>query len=107
MEHSFLSPRTAQYISAYASTYPGNFENSPEMQRVRGYVHQNIRKCESHDLDIVASMPRATLVPRRSGGFVWDDCILLDVPITRTNADALKTLATVFQGPPTVRPPYK
>jgi hypothetical protein len=99
MEHSFLSPRTAQYISAYASTYPKNFENSPEMQIVRDYVHRNIRKCEAQDLDVLASMPRATLVPRRSGQLAWDDCVLLDIPVTRTNADALKTLAAVFHGP--------
>jgi hypothetical protein len=102
MEHSFLSPRTAQYISAYASTYPKNFENSPEMQIVRDYVHRNIRKCEAQDLDVLASMPRATLVPRRSGQLAWDDCVLLDIPVTRTNADALKTLAAVFHGPPRV-----
>jgi len=102
IEHTFLSPRTSQYISAYASTYPENFENSSEMQKIRDHVHQNLRKCEARDLDILASMPRATLTPRSSGGFSWDECILLDVPITRTNPDALKTLATVFHGPPRV-----
>ncbi|KAF2687495.1 hypothetical protein K458DRAFT_333973 [Lentithecium fluviatile CBS 122367] len=100
IEHSLLSPRTAEYIGAYASSYPENFENSPEMPAVRDYIHRNIRKCEAQDLNILASMPRASLIPRRSGRFAWDDCILLDLPITRTNADALKTLATVFHGPP-------
>ncbi|KAJ4305471.1 hypothetical protein N0V90_001002 [Kalmusia sp. IMI 367209] len=100
LEHSFLSPRTAQYISDYASTYPENFENSAELQLIRTYLHRNIRKCEPHDLSILASMPRATLIPRRATSLAWDDCILLDVPITRTNPDALKTLAAVFHGPP-------
>ncbi|KAF1959721.1 hypothetical protein CC80DRAFT_466808 [Byssothecium circinans] len=99
LEHSFLSPRTAQYISDYASNYPDNFENSAEMPIVRNYLHQNIRKCEPHDLSILASMPRATLVPQRSGTLFWDDCVVLDIPITRTNPDALKTLAAVFHGP--------
>lgn len=102
LEHSFLSSRTAQYISDYASNYPENFENSPEMSTIRNYVHRNIRKCEANDLNVVASMPRSSLVPRRSSGLVWDDCVILDMPITRTNQDALKTLATVFHGPPKV-----
>ena len=69
---------------------------------MRNYVHRNIRKCEARDLNIIASMPRATLIPRSrsSSLLVWDDCVILDLPITRTNQDALKTLATVFHGPP-------
>lgn len=100
LDHSFLSPRTAQYISEYASTYPENFENSAELPTIRTYLHRNIRKCESHDLSILAAMPRATLIPRSTTGLIWDDCILLDIPIARTNPDALKTLAAVFHGPP-------
>ncbi|KAH3980556.1 hypothetical protein HBI95_104290 [Parastagonospora nodorum] len=99
IEHSFLSSRTAKYISDYASTYPENFENSDDMPIIRNYVHRNIRKCEASTLDIIASMPRSTLIPRRGTGLVWDECVILDMPITRTNPDALKTLATVFHGP--------
>lgn len=100
LEHSFLGGRTAHYIAEYASTYPENFENSPELQTIRQYVHRNIRKCEANDLTIVAAMPRATLIPRRSTGLAWDDCVILDIPVKRTNQDALKTLGTVFHGPP-------
>jgi hypothetical protein len=69
------------------------------MPKIRDYVHRNIRKCEAQDLNIIASLPRSTLIPRRGSGFAWDDCIILDMPIARTNQDALKTLATVFHGP--------
>ncbi|KAH9877212.1 hypothetical protein IAQ61_002575 [Plenodomus lingam] len=100
LEHTFLSSRTSQYISDYASTYPENFESSAEMPTIRDYVHRNIRKCEATNLNIIASMPRSTLIPQRSTGYAWDDCVLLDLPITRTNPDALKTLATVLGGPP-------
>ncbi|KAJ4322829.1 hypothetical protein N0V94_002210 [Neodidymelliopsis sp. IMI 364377] len=100
VEHSFLSSRTAKYISDYASTYPENFENSPEMTTIRDHVHRNIRKCEASTLSIIASMPRSTLIPRRGSSFTWEDCIILDMPVTRTNQDALKTLATVLHGPP-------
>ncbi|KAI2474412.1 hypothetical protein Ptr902_11350 [Pyrenophora tritici-repentis] len=100
IDHSFLSSRTAQYISDYAVHYPENFENSEEMPVIRNYVHRNIRKCEASDLNVIASMPRSTLVPQRASGPAWDDCVIADMPITRTNQDALKTLATVFRGPP-------
>jgi hypothetical protein len=99
IEHSFLSSRTAHYISEYASTYPENFEKSAEMPAIRTYVHHNIRKCEASTLSILASMPRSTLIPRHGSDLAWDECIILDMPITRTNPDALKTLATIFHGP--------
>jgi hypothetical protein len=94
-----LSSRTAHYISEYASSYPENFENSPEMPTIRTYVHHNIKKCEASTLNIIASMPRSALIPRRGTDLAWDECVILDMPITRTNQDALKTLATIFHGP--------
>ncbi|KAI4711119.1 hypothetical protein J4E89_003683 [Alternaria sp. Ai002NY15] len=100
LDHSFLSSRTAQYISDYASHYPENFEKSSEMPTIRNYVHRNIRKCEASDLNIIASMPRSTLIPQKASGPSWDDCVITDMPITRTSQDALKTLATIFHGPP-------
>ncbi|KAI4921800.1 hypothetical protein J4E90_000227 [Alternaria incomplexa] len=100
LDHSFLSSRTAQYISDYASHYPENFEKSSEMPTIRNYVNRNIRKCEASDLNIIASMPRSTLIPQKASGPSWDDCVITDMPITRTNQDALKTLATIFHGPP-------
>ncbi|KAF2111735.1 hypothetical protein BDV96DRAFT_614593 [Lophiotrema nucula] len=101
LEQSFLGSRTAHYIAEYASHYPENFEVSVEMKTIRKFVHRNIRKCEASDLHILASMPRSTLIPRTpSGAFDWTDSPLLDIPVTRTNQDALKTLAAVFHGPP-------
>lgn len=104
MEHSFLSGRVAHYISEYASHYPEDFEASHAVEKVRKYIHRNIRNCNPNDLSILASMPRRTLTPRTSTGLAWDDCVLLDVPLTRTNPDALKTLAAVFHGPAKVSP---
>jgi len=70
------------------------------MPVIRNYVHHNLHRCEANDLNIIAAMPRSTLTPRLSSGIAWDECILLDLPITRTTPEALKTLATVFHGPP-------
>ncbi|KAF2033617.1 hypothetical protein EK21DRAFT_86105 [Setomelanomma holmii] len=100
IEQSFLGSRLAHYISEYASTYPENFEKSEEMPAIRNFVHRNIRKCEPSTLSIIAAMPRSTLIPRRATSLAWDECVILDMPITRTNQDALRTLATIFHGPP-------
>jgi hypothetical protein len=70
------------------------------MPTIRDYVHRNIRKCEASTLNIIASMPRSTLIPQRGASLVWDECVITDMPITRTNPDALKTLAIIFHGPP-------
>ncbi|ORY14248.1 hypothetical protein BCR34DRAFT_599240 [Clohesyomyces aquaticus] len=99
VEHSFLSSRAANYISDYASTYPETFENSEEAKVIQQYLHHVIRNCDSNDLHILSSVPRCTLVPRKSTGLEWDDCLLLEIPIRASNPDALKTLATVFKGP--------
>jgi hypothetical protein len=105
MEQSFLGSRTAHYISEYAITYPENFENSPELGRIRHFIQRNIGRCEPNDLNILVSMPRQTLIPRTSTGFAWGDSVLLDVPIIKTRPEALKALATIFHGPPKVHSP--
>ncbi|CAI6340401.1 unnamed protein product [Periconia digitata] len=99
IEQTFLSPRTAQYISNYVSHYPDDLEHSPELTVLRNFLNCNIRRCEPHDLSILASMPRASLMPRNDHYFVWDDCVILDLPIQRSNPDILKTLAAIFHGP--------
>jgi hypothetical protein len=101
-EKSFLASRTAHYIAEYATTYPENFEKSSDVEAIRQFVHRNVRKCEPNDLSIIAAMPRASLVPQTLTGLAWDDVVILDIPIRRTNENALKTLATVFHGPPNV-----
>lgn len=102
MEQNFLASRTSHYISEYVITYPENFEKSPELSVIRQFIQRNIGNCEPNDLNILVSMPRQTLIPRTSTGFAWGDSVLLDVPIIKTRPEALKTLATVFHGPPKV-----
>ncbi|KAF1968841.1 hypothetical protein BU23DRAFT_540601 [Bimuria novae-zelandiae CBS 107.79] len=101
LEHSFLGPRTALYLSDYASTYPQNFSSSPELPTILAYLARTLPKCEPHDLSILAAMPRATLIPLTpTGSPAWDAALHLALPVTRTTPDALKTLAAIFHGPP-------
>jgi hypothetical protein len=100
LEHSFVRSGSAHYIAEYASYYPKNFEDSPDLHAIMQYIKRNIHKGEPGDLSILAAMPRSCLIPRSPTGFVWDGCVVLDIPIAKTNADVLKTLATIFHGPP-------
>ncbi|OCK78571.1 hypothetical protein K432DRAFT_383765 [Lepidopterella palustris CBS 459.81] len=98
-EQTFLHGPASNYISIYASGYPEDFEKSPEMKVVRDRLDLTIKQCKAEDLHILASMPRTSLIPHRATGLAWDECALLSIPIRVTNADALKTLATIFHGP--------
>ncbi|KAK7533884.1 uncharacterized protein J3D65DRAFT_556616 [Phyllosticta citribraziliensis] len=96
-EVSYLYRPTANYLSKYASTYPSDFETSGP---IRKRVLARIMDSPIHDLHVLSSLPRATLLPESEA--LWDSKPLALVPLNRhTNADALRTLATVFHGPDT------
>ncbi|KAF2198235.1 hypothetical protein GQ43DRAFT_170224 [Delitschia confertaspora ATCC 74209] len=99
IEQSFLGSRVANYVSVYVSTYPDDFEDGPEVQKIRERSALATKKCEPDHLHVLASMPRTSLVPRISNRLEWTECPVFSLPITRTNPDALKTLATIFHGP--------
>ena len=99
IEHSFLGGRIANYVSAYASIYPDNFEQSPEKKTILQWLSQVIRKCEIDDLHVLASLPRTSLLQGTQSGSIWTDTPVLSLPIKRTTPEALKTLATIFHGP--------
>lgn len=100
LEHSVVMSSSGDYISQYVSHYPEDVERSPELHTIMQHIMRNIRKGQASDLKILSAIPRSSLVPRSSGGFAWDSCVVLDIPIAKTNADFLKTLATIFHGPP-------
>ncbi|KAK8170993.1 hypothetical protein BKA80DRAFT_315059 [Phyllosticta citrichinensis] len=96
-EVSYLYRPTANYLSRYASTYPSDFETSGP---IRKRVLARIMDSPIHDLHVLSSLPGATLLPESEA--LWDSTPLALVPLNRhTNADALRTLATVFHGPDT------
>ncbi|OCL10015.1 hypothetical protein AOQ84DRAFT_316089 [Glonium stellatum] len=108
IEQTFLRSPASNYVSVYASTYPENYERSRDMKIVHAKLNHSIGNCKPEDLHILASVPRTSLVPRISTGLAWDECPALFIPIKTINADALKTLATIFRGPiepETVYPP--
>ena len=53
----------------------------------------------SHDLHVVASLPRIALLPQNRLGVSRQSSPLLSIPSKSTNADALNTLASICRGP--------
>lgn len=108
MESMFLYGPSANYIATYASLYPRHFQASTMPKQVNGrlmdaltlssskWVHAESPK---HDLHILASLPRATLLPTAEGPAAWATSPLSLLPTKATNPDVLNTLATVFHGP--------
>ncbi|MCJ1247535.1 hypothetical protein MMC30_004749 [Trapelia coarctata] len=105
LDITYVYPRSAEYVAAYASRYPPHLLRSGQNDAVK--IVERLSKVLSRwpssnwghgksptpDLHVLASLPRATLLqdPSKSPFF--------DIPVNPPNADALNTLATVFCGP--------
>ena len=109
LEGMFLYGPAANYIATYASLYPNHFLASTMPKRVNERLMQALelssarwahQESPKHDLHLIASLPRATLLPRAEGVAAWKVTPLSLLPSKATNPDALNTLATVFHGPP-------
>ncbi|KAI5360677.1 hypothetical protein Slin15195_G085930 [Septoria linicola] len=106
MEAMFLYGPAANYIATYASRYPDHFSASDMPQQAKArlsvvfdqspakWAHAESPK---HDLHLLASLPRDTLLPSSRG---WHSSPLSQLPSKATNPDVLNTLATIFNGPP-------
>ena len=108
MESMFLYGPSANYLATYASLYPRHFQASNMPKRVNArlmealaissakWAHSDSPK---HDLHLLASLPRATLLPSAEGPAAWATTPVSLLPSKATNPDALNTLATIFHGP--------
>jgi hypothetical protein len=109
MESMFLYGPAANYIATYASLYPRHFQASTMPKQVNGRLMDALTMSSSkwahaespkHDLHLLASVPRATLLPTAEGPAAWATSPLSLLPTRATNPDVLNTLATIFHGPP-------
>lgn len=109
LDLQFLYAPSAQYLAVYAEQYPNHFLSSSLRQRVIARLQQSLdlsparwahSDSPKRDLHLLASLPRACLLPETGGGQVsWNSSPLALIPSKLTNADALNTLATIFRGP--------
>lgn len=105
LDITYLYPRAADYVAAYASHYPSQLLQSSQgdaekiIERLSKVLSRWPSSNWAHgkpptsDLHVLASLPRAILTrdPSTSPFF--------DIPVNPPNMDALNTLATVFRGP--------
>lgn len=108
MESMFLYGPSANYIATYASLYPRHFQASSMPKQVNDRLMNALTLSSSkwahaespkHDLHLLASLPRATLLPSAEGPAAWATSPLSLLPTKATNPDVLNTLATIFHGP--------
>ncbi|KAL9083833.1 MAG: hypothetical protein Q9159_005558 [Coniocarpon cinnabarinum] len=108
LDLTFLSGPSAQYMSTYVFEYPNAFLRD----QIQPAVLQRLSRALSisagqwaqgqspkHDLNVLASLPRVSLLPQMGMGVGRHSTPLLLVPCKNTSADALNTLATIFRGP--------
>lgn len=108
MESMFLYGPSANYIATYASLYSRHFQASTMPKQVNDRLMDALSLSSSkwahaespkHDLHLLASLPRVTLLPTAEGPAAWATSPLSLLPSKATNPDALNTLATIFRGP--------
>lgn len=109
MDLQFLYAPSAHYLAVYAEQYSNHFMGSSLKQRVIARLHQSFDMSPArwahsdspkHNLHLLASLPRACLLPESGvGQAAWNSSPLSLIPSKLTNADALNTLATIFRGP--------
>ena len=108
VESMFLYGPAANYIATYASSYPDHFLASQMPKQVNDRLMKSLDLSHSkwahadspkHDLHLVASLPRQSLLPGRVGNGAWSSSPVSLLPSRSTNPDVLKTLAAVFYGP--------
>ena len=104
LDITYLYPRSAEYVAAYASHYSSHLLRSDEgdAPKIANRLSMVLSrwpssnwghgKSPASDLHVLASLPRAILArdPSTSPFF--------DIPVNPPNTDALNTLATVFRG---------
>jgi hypothetical protein len=108
MESMFLYGPSANYLAKYAELYPRHFQASSMHKKVNARLMEALAmsfakwahsESPKHDLHLLASLPRATLLPSAEGPAAWATTPVSLLPSKVTNPDALNTLATIFHGP--------
>jgi hypothetical protein len=118
LDVTFLSSRAATYLSAYASHYPTHLltavragGNVSVLDSILSRISEALvnrspgREAPSYDLHLLASLPRASLLPRIPPNAsslprdLWRSSPVSWISLQRTGPEYLNTLATLFHGP--------
>jgi hypothetical protein len=106
LDMTYLYGRSANYIAAYASAAPTHLFSSNTLNRVLYRLFHVLdglpasqlasESAPHHDLHLLASLPRMTLLPRPQS---QQESPLFSITLQPANSDVYRTLATIFGGP--------
>ena len=108
LDSMLLYGPAANYIATYASDYPEHFLASQMAAQVSDHLKGAFALSSSawahadspkHDLHLLASLPRKSLLPGGDGSGSWNSSPISLLPSRSTNPDVLNTLAAIFHGP--------
>lgn len=113
-QSTYLYGPATNYYAEFASHYPDAIFSEHSTARAENNLQSALRRLQSalsisgsrwasgqspsHDLSVLVSLPRAALLPRASLGTGRASSPLFLIPCKNTNAEALRTLGTVFHG---------
>ena len=104
LDLTYLYGSSAKYLSTYCSTHPQDLLSTPIAGHILSRVTQSLENTSlsqwaqgnipKHDLHVLASLPRVTLIPRTDASSP-----LFSIRVKPANADAFATLGHVLHGP--------
>jgi hypothetical protein len=106
VDSMFLYGPAANYIATYASQFSEHYLASQMPSQILTRLSTSFdlspgkwahAESPKHDLHLLASLPRRSLIPSTSAAFPASPLALL--PSKATNPDVLNTLAAIFHGP--------
>lgn len=104
----FLYGPASRYLAVYASVYPQHYISSKLPAAIQKRLLNQFDQSASrwahseppkYDLGLLASLPRISLLPGRSGAKDWSATPLLRLPSASVPPEVFDTLATIFHGP--------
>lgn len=103
LDHKYLCPSSAEYLSTYCSTYPQELSSSPIAGHILSRVTQAVEsghygtaprgQIVSQDLGVLVSLPRIMLIPTTHGSSP-----LFLIPVKPASPAAFAALAHILHG---------
>lgn len=102
LDLKYLYGESASYLATYCSTYPQDLLSTPIVPHILSRVTHSFENATwgpgmipKRDLEILASLPRVTLIPRTEGRSA-----MFLIRVKPTNPDGFLTLAHILHGSP-------
>lgn len=104
----FLYGPASRYLAVYSANYPHHYMSTKLPTAVEKRLFARFDQTPTrwshtdpptHDLKLLANLPRISLLPGRGGAKDWSSNPLIRLPSASVPAEVLDTLAIIFHGP--------